>query len=217
MDKQCFLGFKKSGVSVQIDNLSNKSDHSGYDYFCDVSLVENDNGNGQYTVSFFDKQYAQGFPMGKWTLLKGCIGFSWGNSSASFILMDENGNETPWIKTNSSQRGAAGGFDLELHVRSIIIAAQKIIGEYPSLTIYNAISKLRDSKPGSYALTKFKNIDESERFVDSFICDTLDKLNSYFNLHKETMKLLKNSEDSRAKRLLQIVYKESKEIINSIF
>ena len=54
MDKQCFLGFKKSGVSVQIDNLSNKSDHSGYDYFCDVSLVENDNGNGQYSVSFFD-------------------------------------------------------------------------------------------------------------------------------------------------------------------
>ncbi len=219
MEKQCFLGLKKCGVSVQIDKLSNKTDHSSYDYFCDVSLVENDNGNGQYTVSFFDKQYAQGFPMGKWTILQGYIGFNWGNSSASFILMDEYGNETPRILTNSSQRGAAGGFDLELHVRSMIIAAQKTIGEYPSVSIYNAITKLKSSKPNSKTMTQFKSIDDSdsEEFVDTFICNTLDKLNTYFNLYKETINKLKNSEDLRAKRLLQIINKESKEIINSIF
>ena len=68
IEKHTLLGLKKSGMSVQIDILTNDSEQSEYDYFCDVSLVENNNGNGYYTASFFDKSYAQGFPLGKWIL-----------------------------------------------------------------------------------------------------------------------------------------------------
>lgn len=130
--------------------------------------------------------------------------------------MDENGNETPWINTTSSQRGAAGGFELDLHIRSIFITAQKIIGEYPSVIIYNAISKLRKSKPNSYTLSKFKTLEDNEDFIDSFICETLDKLNSYFKIYEETKKILQNSDGTRAKRLLQVINKETKELVNSI-
>ena len=98
------LGIKCNGMSMQIDTLEFDSDQTDYDYICNVTLQSSNNGNGMYDISILNKNFVQGFPIGKWRITKACLSYDWGNSYAYFIMTDEVGKETKKI-TASKQKG----------------------------------------------------------------------------------------------------------------
>ena len=198
------LGIKYNGMSMQIDTLEFDSDQTYYDYNCNVTLRSSNNGNGMYDISILNKNFVQGFPIGKWRITKACLSYDWGNSYAYFIMTDEVGKETKKI-TASKQKGFVSGFDVDLLTRSIFSKAQKIVSEYPSSNIYNVISDLQEEKERYYWKGTmewfYKDYPDMNEFIED-VQSSIDKLSCYLAKYQDAKNILEECKDERAERLL---------------
>ena len=90
----CILGIKCNGVSISVTQITIDENQSKFDYICNVSLKESNNGNGTYDISIINKDYIQGMPVSTWKINKAWISYDWGGSLAKLIMEDAEGNET---------------------------------------------------------------------------------------------------------------------------
>ena len=212
-DQSCILGVIKNGVSFKIDTLKIEDDQSKYDYICNVSSASYNNGNGTFTISILNKDFIEGLPIGKWTLMGGRISFSWVSSTAYFYLIDENGDKTNSIDASKSY-GSERGFNIEAMARSIFTKALGIVAEYPSAKIYNALSDFFENikKPSSFSTIRFTVLD-SFKAITEYKKSTLEPLINYFEKYQEVFLLLDKSEDPRSKRLLDKAINECKQTL----
>ena len=198
------LGIKCNGMSMQIDTLEFDSVQTDYDYICNVTLRSSNNGNGMYDISILNKNFVQGFPIGKWRITKACLSYDWGNSYAYLIMTDEVGKETKKI-TASKQKGFVSGFDVDLLTRSIFSKAQKIVSEYPSSNIYNVISDLQEEKEHYYWKGTmewfYKDYPDMNEFIED-VQSSIDKLSCYLAKYQDAKNILEECKDERAERLL---------------
>lgn len=201
IDQQYIFGIRVNGNSQQISKLSISDNQSNFDYICNVAIENQWNGNGHFRLSIVNSERIEGLPIGKWTLLKGRIGYDWGGSSASFIMEDENGELTERIFAGSG-KGSASGFSVESLARSIFTKANEIVERFPSAKIVNAYQKFQSAKPTKRLLLMYKETDEEIYIIDRFESSTIKPLSAYLDKFRELETLLKGNEDIRSKRLL---------------
>lgn len=216
----CIFGIKCNGVSIQINQISIEEDQSKFDYICNVSLSDSWNGNGTYNISIVNKDLVQGFPVGKWRIIKAYIAYDWGKSTAKFIMTDENGIETQPI-TASRQCGSASsyGFDTNTLARSIFPKAQMVVSEYPSAPICDAIMELENERLSyswKYINDEYnKNNRDAEHFIE-LISYASSKIINYVELYKTVKNKLEECDDERAKQLLIRITNQCKELLCSL-
>lgn len=213
---ECYFGIKCNGVSISVTQISIDSEQSEYDYICNVSLKDSNNGNGTFDVSIINKDYIQGMPVGKWRIKKAWISYNWGASYAQLIMEDEDGNETNTIQADI-QKGSASGFHLPSLAMTIFTKAQEIVRDYPNAKICNAILELNESKKHlhlSYYMQKYKEArnEPDEQYID-FIRFVANEISEYLNVFKQTAEILKECEDQRSVRLLKDITSDSRKLL----
>ena len=214
LNNSCILGININGVSIKVDTLGFESDQSCYDFICNVDLMNNVNGNGEYAISIVNGEYVAGCPVGGWRLVSGKIVFDWGRSSARFIMADKDKHETGYI-VSAYSKGTASGFDIEILARSIFAKARQIVTEYPSALIYNAYDRFQGLKPSKRVLGGCKEKSDANECIRSF-SDALDELSGYVESFKALRTLLRECDDPRAETLLVKATDECKEYITSL-
>lgn len=222
---ECILGIKCNGVSIKIDTLTIESDQTPYDYICNVTLVNEHNGNGKYDVLIVDKDLVQGFPIGKWRIVKAWINYNWGSSEAKFIMSDKDGCYTNEI-TASKHKGCVSGFSTDIMSRSIFATAQKIASSYQSAPICNQVMAFEELI-GNIMPQSIKDSYQKYRKKEKYYTETADFLNSMgywatkistlVEKYKETKELLLKSKDPRAKQLLTKITEDCKTTLCNIF
>lgn len=214
---ELILGLRCNELVINTYQLKIDSDQSGYDYICNVALSDSWNGNGTYDVLIYNKEKVQGLPIGKWRLSQASITYDWGSSSARFRIIDETGLESNEIIA-STQNGSANsyGFSILGLTLSIFAKATKIVGEYPSVSILNAVMefdyKAKKIKPNSYADSFRKTQDEPNDFLD-FIDSISGEISAYMSAYKKVKKLLETSDDVRADLLLTRIKNDSRNLM----
>lgn len=218
----CILGIKCNGVLLRIDTLTIESDQTQYDYICNVMLANENNGNGTYDISIIDKQLLKGFPIGNWQITKASISFDWGDSYAKLTLTDDKGIETKEIIASQqagSRSESRGFFDTNILARSIFSKAQKIVIEYPSAEIYNALMCLEDERRAYYWKNIKERYQESKTDIDrliEFLDFAMSKIKDYLDKYNTAKMLLEESNDPRAKRLLSTITSNCKELLQQL-
>lgn len=212
IDQQYIFGIRVNGNSQEILKLSISDNQNNFDYICNVAIENQWNGNGHFRLSIVNSEKIEGMPVGKWTLLKGRIGYDWGGSSASFIMEDVNGDLTERILAGSG-KGSASGFSVETLVRSIFTKANEIVERFPSAKIVNAYQEFQATKPSSRLLLMYKEVQEERFIIERFENSTIKPMSIYLDKFRELEALLKGSEDIRSKRLLTHVTDECVKVI----
>lgn len=64
-------GIKTNGTSIELTPLSIEEDQTSFEYICNVSLCDNTNGNGHYSISILNHHFEKGLPIGDWKLIEG--------------------------------------------------------------------------------------------------------------------------------------------------
>lgn len=213
IDKQYIFGIKVNGTSQQITKLSISQSQSEYDYICDVALASHSKGNGRFRISILNKDMIEGLPIGKWTLLSAQITYDWGTSSARFVMLDENGDQTGQILAGS-EKGSVSGFSVEALARSIFSKAREIAGRYPSAKIFNAYEDLKKAEPSTSSIFTYRETDEYNYLIDRFEKYTIEPIRDYISVYRKFESLLKNDDDIRSKRLLTQATENVIKIIN---
>lgn len=213
IDEQYIFGIKVNGCSQQITKLTISQFQSEYDYICNVSLARQWNGNGVFRIAILNKDMIEGLPIGKWILLNAQITYDWGCSYATFVMLDENGDQTGQILA-SSEKGSARGFRVEALARSIFSKAHEIVERYPSAKIVNAYEELIKSEPSTNSLLEYREVDECKYLIDRFENYTITPIRDYLTAFRKLESLLKNDDDVRSKRLLTQATEDLIKIIN---
>lgn len=213
IDEQYIFGIRVNGCSQQITKLTISQSQIGYDYICNVSLARQCNGNGEFRLAILNKDMIEGLPIGKWTLLTAQITYDWGSSSARFVMLDENGDQTKELLA-SSEKGSASGFSVEALARSIFSKAHEIVERYPSAKIVNAYEELKKSEPSTSSLVRYRETDECKYLIDRFENYTIDPMRDYLTAYRKLESLLKDDDDVRSKRLLTQATEDLIKIIN---
>ena len=205
----CIFGIKRNGVSISVSQISIDEDQSMYDYICNVSLKESNNGNGTYDVSIINKDYIQGMSVGKWRITKSWIEYNWGDSFSKLIMEDEEGNETcNIIADNQNGSKSSYGFNIVSLTLAIFTKAQEIVRDFPNAKVCNAIMELNKSKKVfhlSYLKDRYKEVltKSDEEFID-FMSYAANNVSNYLSAFKETKELLEDLDDPRSKKYLKI-------------
>ena len=214
----CIFGIKCNGVSISVSQISIAEDQSMYDYICNVSLKNSNNGNGTYDVSIINKDYIQEMPVGKWRITKAWIDYNWGDSYAKLIMEDEDGNETCVI-TADNQKGSISGFHVPSLARAIFTKAQEIVRDYPNAKVCNAIMELNKSKKAfnlSYMKNRYKEVlDKSDEEYIDFIEYLSTKVSQHLGVYKKTKALLEENDNQRSKKLLKDITSDCKRLLES--
>lgn len=216
---ECIFGIKCNGVSILASEISIDDDQSVYDYICNVSLKNSENGNGTYDVSIINKDYIQGMPVGKWRIKEAWISYDWGRSYAMLIMEDEDGNETCDI-TADDQRGSASGFHVPSLARTIFTKAQEIVRDYPNAKVFNAIMELKKSKKDfnlSYHQKRYKEVlNESDEVYIDFIRFATENISNHLKVFEETKSILEEYDDDRSKKLLKDIISDCRTLLYSL-
>lgn len=216
---ECIFGIKCNGVSIRVSQISIDEDQSMYDYICNVSLKDSNNGNGTYDVSIINKDYIQGMPVGKWRITKAWISYDWGNSYARLIMEDEDGNETNDI-TADDQKGSCSGFHVPSLARTIFTKAQEIVRDYPNAKTCNAIMELNKSMKDfnlSYMKNRYKEVlEKSDAEYIDFIEYASTKISEHLKVFKEAKKILEGNDDDRSIKLLKDITSECRTLLENI-
>lgn len=211
-DKNKIYGIKINGTSIELISLSIEDDQTSFEYICNVSLCENTNGNGRYSISILNKHFEKGLPIGNWKLVEGRIGYDWGGSTATFIMQDSLGNRTTRC-FGMSGRGSARGFDVDTLTQSIFPAAVNIVASYPSAEAYNVCMKFFEkSNHAQYSsCRKFVDAESPKESVTYFKKENLQPLQCFVEEFEELVNTLTDNDDSRSKNLLNEAFNKFKE------
>lgn len=211
-DKNRIYGIKANGTSIELIPLSIEDDQTPFEHICNVSLCENSNGNGLYSISILNKHFEKGLSIGNWKLIEGRIGFDWGESTTTFIMEDSLGNRTERCY-GMSGKGSARGFDIDTLTRSIFPAAVDIVASYPNAEAYNVYVKfLSKSNHARYSsCRKFMDVEYPKESVIYFKKENLLHLKCFVEKFEDLVKALDGKDDLRSINLLNEAFNKFKE------
>lgn len=211
-DKNRLYGIKLNGPAIELTTLSIEEDQTSFEYICNVSLCENTNGNGYYSISILNQHFEKGLPIGDWKLIEGRIGYDWGCSTATFIMEDSMGKRTTRC-FGMSGKGSARGFDVDCLTRSIFPAAIDIVASYPNAEVYNVCVKfLGKSNHARYSSCgKFRDVESPKESVTFFKKENLQSLQCFVDDFENLVKALEDKDDLRSKNLLNDAFNKFKE------
>ncbi len=210
------FGIKCNGVSIAVSQITINDDQTRFDYICNVSLMNSNNGNGTYDVSILNKDRIQGMPVGKWRIKKAWINFNWGDSSSLFIMEDEDGKETIEIVADK-QKGSMSGFNTPSLTWSIFTRAQEIVRDYPNALIYNAIVELNESKRYFNLLYldryRVNVLNKSDETYIEYFGSALIELSKHLVVFNKVKEQLEELDDQRSKILLKDITTDCRKLL----
>jgi hypothetical protein len=210
------FGIKCNGVSIAVSQITINDDQTRFDYICNVSLMNSNNGNGTYDVSIINKDRIQGMPVGKWRIKKAWINFNWGDSSSLFIMEDEDGKETIEIVADK-QKGSMSGFNTPSLTWSIFTRAQEIVRDYPNALIYNAIVELNESKRYFNLLYldryRVNVLNKSDETYIEYFGSALIELSKHLVVFNKVKEQLEELDDQRSKILLKDITTDCRKLL----
>lgn len=212
INEQYIFGIKVNGCSQQITKLSISQSQSEYDYICNVCLASQDHGRGEFRMSILNKDMIEGMHIGKWTLLYAQITYDWACSDATFVMLDEKGEQAEHV-LYSHENVSASSFSIEAFVRSIFSKAREIVERYPSANIFNVYKNFKKAEP-PVRFVKYRLTDEHKEVIDRFENYTIEPIRKYLSAYRKLESLLKNDDDVRSKRLLTQATEDLIKIIN---
>lgn len=217
--EDCIFGINYEEESLKIKTIGDNQ-QMDYDFICKVTLTNAYNGNGTYSISINSTQLGQRFMIRKWRIKKAWIGYNWISSSAQFIMIDPDGNETNTIIASTSKGSTHQyGFDVESLARSIFTKAQTIAEEYPSAAICNVMMGVEDLWRMSswiYIKERYQEVCSDPNEYVEFVEYAISEVKKYVAKYNEAKTVLEDSEDPMAEVLLKKLDAKSKKFLYSL-
>lgn len=199
MEENSILGININGISTQIKTLDFDSPQSAFECICNISLIYDDNGNGKYSIQFYDRNLTPGCPIVKWRIDSGYIEYDWGKSKCYFYLIDAYGHSTDKIFA-LKQKGAYSGFDVITLTKAIFPKAINIITKYPSAEVYNLCHETQVLLTAT-EVTAFKEKLDTQEYLDYLFNKSLPKISQIITNYKQ-LDLLLNKDYGERNRIL---------------